>query len=137
MLKNDYIHPVSKNNGGKKKTQTLVLPPKAEAALRAAKDSRSCPELLVRFSHHIWWAILQAPYSPFLSSALSPTALGGHLHNRMFLATVVQPLHGLDFESGISSHWLTAWVCFSKWLYHNYKIEWVNLLNGGLMSVCW
>ena len=135
MLKNDYTHPLSKTM--QKNHPNFVLPPKAEAALRAAKDSGSCTELLVRFSHHIWWAMLEAWYSPFLFISLVMQSLQGNIY--MTECSQPQwhsPIHGLDFESGISPHWLTAWVCFSKWLYYNYKFKWVNLLDGGLVCLC-
>lgn len=90
-------------------------------------------DLVTTFGEQCW----RPDIPPSLSSALSCRAFRG-----TFTWPNVQqpqwysPIHGLDFESGISSHWLTAWVCFSKWLYYNYKFKWVNLLDGGLVCLC-
>lgn len=73
-----------------------------------------------------------------------PPSFPSHLSSRAFGGTFTwSNVHGhggaapfmVWIEFGISSQCLTAWVCFSKWLYHNYKFKWVNLLDDAL-CVC-
>lgn len=125
-----WLHssPCEKQWGGG--MEKLCLATKGNAALIAAKYSGSQTELLILFSH-IWWTMLQAQYSPFLSIRPVTQSLQSICMRQCSWPQWSSPICGLDFDSGISSDWLTAWVCFCKWLYHNYKCKWVNLLTGG------
>lgn len=138
MLKNYYTHPLSKNNEKKNKKQTLFCHQRQKLLWVLPKTLGPRRNRLFSVVSTFGEQCCRPSIPSAFPSDLSSRAFGEYLYDWMFMALVIQPRSWTGFWIWISSHWLTAWVCLSKWLSHKYKCKGVQPTGWQLsVSVCW